>query len=123
MTDALRSHAIGRLALDEAEHRGPRQGVNIVMPPAKYGMDDYLLEELEKRLAPARNLMTEPDFRGPKPAAQWDSVPAPELARLRRIESAAEAVVTAYDDSEDGNEAKLDELGKAMDELRNAGAP
>ena len=33
--------------------------------------------------------MTEQEFHGPRPATQWDSVPVPELARLRRIEAVA----------------------------------
>ena len=40
--------------------------------------------------------MTEREFHGPRPAAQFDSVPVPELARLRRIEGAAVAMVASW---------------------------
>ena len=79
MPDAdLRSHAIGRLVMDEAT------------------------------------------WRGPSPAAQWDSIPAPELARLRRIEAAAEALCVEYDAANEIDETALIE---AVEALRDAVAP
>ena len=59
--------------------------------------------------------MTEKDFHGPRPTAQWDSIPAPELARLRRIEVAARAAVTAYDDEDDESNVQ-----EAMEALQDA---
>ena len=53
--------------------------------------------------------MTEDEFHGPRPAAQFDSVPVPELARLRRIERAAEAVCMAYDPSLAASEPDLEQ--------------
>jgi len=35
------------------------------------------------------------DLHSPRAASQWDSVPVPELARLRRIAEAAQEAVTA----------------------------
>jgi hypothetical protein len=64
--------------------------------------------------------MTEDEHRGPRLAAQWDSIPAPELARLRRIEAVAEAMLEVYDESS----SKLEEpLEEAVEALRDAVAP
>ena len=41
--------------------------------------------------------MIEEEHRGPRPAAQFDSVPVPELARLRRIESAARKLLATFE--------------------------
>jgi hypothetical protein len=59
--------------------------------------------------------MKEQDFHGPRPAAQWDSIPAAELVRLRRIEVAARRALAAYDNEDD--EAAVHE---AMDALMDA---
>jgi hypothetical protein len=61
--------------------------------------------------------VTEKDFHGPRPAAQWDSIPAPELARLRRIKDTAWDALVAYDECEGVADEKMD---AAMDELRDA---
>jgi hypothetical protein len=64
--------------------------------------------------------VTDKDFHGPRPTAQWDSVPAPELARLRRIEAAAEDVCDAYDAVD---EIDAPALLEAVEALRDAVAP
>ena len=59
--------------------------------------------------------MTEKEFYGPRPTAQWDSVPAPELARLRRIEAAVAIVLAAYDDI--GDYPRLIEALRNLEEV------
>jgi hypothetical protein len=59
--------------------------------------------------------VTEKDFHGPSPAANLVQVDARELERLRQVEGAARAAVTAYDDDDD--EAAVRE---AMEALQDA---
>jgi hypothetical protein len=62
--------------------------------------------------------MMEAEFRGPRPATQFDSVPTDELARLRRIEAAALALLAAFEPG-----VPPDKVWPALQELRHAIAP
>ena len=59
--------------------------------------------------------MTEREFHGPRPAAQFDSVPVHELARLRRIEAVARKLLATFEPN-----VPPDKVWPALKALREA---